>query len=100
MRRLILFLSVFLSGTLTVLAEQILPNELHCLPVLIEIPMKDNIHTGIGTGVFLNESNKIFLVTAAHVIFNFESTNKFELVNSAAMLSVFKLGENSTNKNV
>jgi hypothetical protein len=94
-----LILSVILSGAFTVSAEQILPDEMHCTPVLIEIPLHDNI-CDYGTGVFIGESNKIFLVTAAHVIFNFNSTNKLELQNSKATLYAFKYGKDSTDKNV
>jgi len=95
-------LSVFLFGTLFPLAasSEVLPDDLHSMPVLIEIPLPDKIHSGFGTGLFIAESNMVFLVTAAHVIFDANSTNSLELVNSVATLSAFKQGKDSTDKNV
>ena len=97
-----IILSVFLFGTLFPLtvSSQVLPDDLHCMPVLIQIPLQDNVHSSYGTGVFLDESNKVFLATAAHVIFNVNSTNKLELINSVAILTVFARGKDSTNKSM
>jgi len=99
MRNLILML--FLCGTslgLTVSATQVLPEDLHCMPVLIEIPLADGINASYGTGIYLHGASKTFLVTAAHVIFNMVSTNRLELINSNATLSSFVKGKDSKDK--
>jgi len=95
-----LILSVFLVGTLIsfTASSEVLPDDLHSMPVLIEIPLQDKIHSEYGTGIYLSESNKVFLVTAAHCIFNVFSTNKSELINTNAKLSVFIRGKDSTDK--
>jgi hypothetical protein len=64
------------------------------MPVLIQIP-SPNGGNYYGTGVFLTDSNKVFLVTASHVIF---ATNTLELKGSNAVLSAF--GQGTSNKNV
>jgi hypothetical protein len=94
MRNLILFLSVVVAGTFPVSAEPILPDAMHALPVLIQIPLPGG--TNYGTGIYLSESNKIFLVTAAHCLFN--QTNTSELINSNAILSSFAGPPNPTAK--
>lgn len=68
-------------------SEQILPRELQYLPVLIEIPLADKINSSFGTGIFLWESNKLFLVTASHCIFDASSTNRSQLINSNAVIA-------------
>jgi hypothetical protein len=45
------------------------------------------IHSEFGTGMYLDESNKLFFVTAAHCIFDMSSTNRLQLINSNAILS-------------
>src|ERR1035437_1485844 len=94
-----LILSVFLFGALLPLTvfSQVLPDDLHCMPVLIQIPLQDKINSSYGTGIFLEESNRLFLATAAHVIFNVNSTNRLELINSVAILTAFTRGKDSTN---
>ncbi len=83
-------LGAVLTGLLSgaVRAEQILPDVLPTAPVLIEIPTGANT-VGIGTGMLLSESNRVFLVTAAHVVFNMDSTNRLELLNPFATLTVY-----------
>lgn len=88
MRYLILIL--LLTVNLKVYGDQILPDGFKSLPILIEIPDKDNPNDfHCGTGIYLVESNKLFLVTAAHVLFNFNSTNRMELINSNATFTSF-----------
>ena len=62
-------------------------DDLRCMPVLIQIPLTNGTSSNYGTGVYLSESNHLFLVTAAHCIFNPSSTNALELINSNAFLS-------------
>lgn len=82
--------SVFLLLTVTVSGEQIFPNDLHAMPVLIEIPLADKVHSSYGTGIYLSyHSNTVFLVTAAHCIFDVSSTNRSALINSNAIISSF-----------
>ena len=69
------------------------------MPVLIQIPLQDPTKVSNGTGLYLTQSNKMFLVTAAHCIFNVSSTNNSDLLNSAAVLSSFTRDE-KTNKQV
>jgi hypothetical protein len=88
MRRLIL--SVLLFGSLfpfALLSEQVLPDDIHAMPVLIEIPLADGINSSFGTGIYLHESNRVFLVTAAHCLFNPFSTDTSALINSNATIS-------------
>lgn len=96
-----LFLFVFLVLTWcggVVSAEQVLPVDLHGMPVLIMIPSPKDVNVAdCGTGVYLSFSNRIFLVTAAHCIFNIFSTNTTELINSRAIISSFNVkGDPST----
>jgi V8-like Glu-specific endopeptidase len=101
MRNLIfLFFSIGIIFPFTASSEQVFPDDLHCMPVLIEIPLQDKIHSEFGTGVYLFESNNLFLVTAAHCIFNVFSTNKFELINSNAIISSFARGKDAKDKNI
>jgi len=95
---------VFLALALTfcassALSEQILPENLHSMPVLIEVPLPGGMQTSTGTGVFLSASNKVFLVTAAHCIFNVLSTNKSELLNSNAVISSLYQDKDGDGKN-
>src|ERR1022692_2576562 len=89
-------LAVLFFGTLFKASAEILPENLPCMPVLIQIPLSDG-NTSYGTGVFLAESDKLFLVTAAHVIFNTHSTNSSELIGPVAMLSAFSRGSSNRN---
>jgi hypothetical protein len=94
MRKLFL---LFLLGTLfslTAWGQPAFLDQLCCMPVLIQIPLLDKIHSSDGTGVYLEESNRLFLVTAAHCIFNVGSTNSTELINSNALLSSLPGGTN------
>jgi hypothetical protein len=77
-------------------AEGVFPDKFHSVPVLIQLPCLDKTVTG--TGIYLNESNKIFLVTAAHVLFNLQSTNSSELISSNATLSTFASENDSREK--
>lgn len=93
------FLSLLLAETMTVSAQPVLPETLHTMPVLIQIPFRDNTNCNhIGTGIFLGESHIVSIVTAAHVLFNVYSTNALELLNSNAVLSYFKRANDSTTK--
>lgn len=85
-RRLILSIVLALIAlSFKIKAEQVLPADLPTMPVLIEIPLPTpNGLATFGSGIYLEESNKLFLVTAAHCIFNIHSTNRFELINSNA----------------
>ena len=74
--------------------EQVLPDNMHSLPVLIEITHANK--TSYGTGIYLSTSDNAFLVTAAHVIFN--PTNLSELVGSNATLSSFALEKGAMEK--
>jgi hypothetical protein len=80
-------------------SEQILPDGLHSMPVLIEIPLADKIHSSYGTGVYLDESNKVFLVTAAHCLFDISSTNRLDLINSNAIISSLLAKGDTKDKN-
>lgn len=97
-------LSVFLFGTMSFpfsgSAEQVLADEFHYMPILIQIPHPDKNTTSYGTGIFLEESNRVFFVTAAHIIFNLKSTNIFELNDTTAILSGFIIKKDSTEKSI
>lgn len=83
-------LQVLLVGALFPSAAssgQILPDKLHSMPVLIEIPLADKTNYSYGTGIYLTMSNKVFLVTAAHCIFDASSTNRSQLINSNAIVA-------------
>jgi hypothetical protein len=67
-----------------------LPDNMHSLPVLIQIPHADK--SSYGTGIYLNTSNNVFLVTAAHVIFN--PTNLSELIGVTGHLKTSQPGSN------
>ena len=98
MRNLILsVLFVGILNSFAAFAESILPDDLHSMPVLIEIPL-NNGKSSYGTGLYLCQSNQLFLVTAAHCLFNFDSTNFSELINSNAILSSFVMGKDSSKK--
>jgi hypothetical protein len=96
MRKVIL--SLFLLQTLSALSvfSQIFIDDLRRMPVLIQIPLQDGIHSEFGTGMLLETSNKIYFVTAAHCIFDMSSTNRSQLINSIAILSSLS---RSTNEN-
>src|SRR5262249_18896712 len=79
-------------------AEQVLPHNLPSLPVLIQIPVPNATH--YGTGIFLTDSQSVFLVTAAHVIFNPESTNKTQLNGPEATLFAYSSATGATERNV
>lgn len=96
MRKLIL--QVFLMGALLSLKASPLPAELPCLPVLIKIPLTTN--ASFGTGIYLSESNKLFLVTAAHCIFDVRSTNRSQLINTNAIVSSLLPQSEATDKEV
>lgn len=72
------------------------PKDLETLPVLIQIPSPTNSAFNLyGSGAYLSESNRIFLVTAAHVLFDSNSN----LVGNLIILSNFDRGQSSTNRN-
>lgn len=79
--------------------EQIFPDELHAMPVLINIPLADAMRSSFGTGFYLCESNRLFLITAAHCIFDPLSTNFFALINSNATISSFPAKDTFHGKN-
>ncbi len=81
-------LTSLLSGAVGAERQQILPDRLPTLPVRIEIPTGTN-RVRTGTGMLLTESNKVFLVTAAHVLFNLESSNRLELLNRFGNLTAY-----------
>jgi hypothetical protein len=81
-------LSVILCGILfqyAVLSQEVLPSSIHAVPVLIAVPTSNG--DSFGTGLYFSRSNKLFLVTVAHCIYNVSSTNTSELINSNAVLS-------------
>jgi V8-like Glu-specific endopeptidase len=87
-------LSVILSGILvpfTVLSQTIPPTELHAVPV----QMKFIDGTPVGTGLYFLESNKQFLVSAAHCIFNVLSTNTSELLHSQLVITSLITNDNT-----
>ena len=86
-----ILLALFLAPTFAVSAEQILPDKLTSLPVLIRIPLTHGM-TNCGTGLYLEYSNRVFLVTAAHVLFNSDSTNREELNGAEANLCAYFSG--------
>ena len=94
-------LSVLLFGTLfTVSADQIVPEYLNAVPVFIEIPLLDKPNCSYGTGMYMSESNKTYLATAAHVIFDIKSTNRLQLINSNATLYSFARDEQTKGRDV
>src|SRR4051812_7815785 len=46
------------------------PPDIRRMPVFIQIPVPDGSGNYNGTGIYLLESNRFFLVTAKHVLFN------------------------------
>ncbi len=71
-----------------------MPRDLSSMPVLITLP--SNNGTYFGTGIYFELSNKLFLVTAEHCIFDMSSTNASKLISSNAWLS----SHVSTNENL
>lgn len=71
--------------------EPILPESLSSLPVLIQIPSADGKSNWWGTGMYLTWSNKSFLVTAAHCIFDTTITTTSVLKGSNATFTSFAL---------
>lgn len=71
--------------------NDILPEGLHTAPVSILTPPNQSLH---GTGIYLFESNKLFLVTAAHCLFNTESTNFNELSFPTVITTSFTIRKN------
>jgi hypothetical protein len=68
-------------------AQAVLPQDMHYMAVLIQIPDPANTNLAFtGTGVYLRQSNGIFLVTARHVIFNGDHKT---LKNTNALFSSF-----------
>jgi hypothetical protein len=96
MRKLVL--QFFLMGVMISLKASPFPAELPCLPVLIKIPL--TTHTSFGTGIYLSESNKLFLVTAAHCIFETHTTNRSQLINTNATASSLLPQREATDKEV
>ena len=75
-------------------------DDLRCMPVLIQIPSPNNTHVECGTGIYLDDSNNLFLVTAAHCIFDIFSTNKLQLIGSNAVLSSIPRGTNHSDRSI
>jgi hypothetical protein len=64
--------------------------KMRTLPVQIQIPLPNSPLSGFATGVFLSESNKLFLVTAAHCLFdNSNMTNCNTLIGPTALLTSY-----------
>ena len=99
MRNLIFWF--FLTSALSpfTASSTILHDDLRCMPVLIQIPLPDGIHSSYGTGVYLSDSNRLFLVTAAHVIFDLTNAPN-TLINSNAILSSCVRGSNLNDRAV
>jgi hypothetical protein len=83
-----------LFGLSDVFAQPILPSQLKQMPVLIQIQTTSKA----GTGIYLVESNKWFLITAAHCIFKSESTNRSELLGKTATISSLGSNDNGNEK--
>ena len=75
-------LLVLLASGLTSWCEQVLPDSLRSLPVHISLPLT-NGNYGIGTGIYLLDSNKVFLITAKHVFYDFTKLG-MPLISSSA----------------
>jgi hypothetical protein len=75
--------------------EQVLPDDLQALPVQIAIPINQT-NSFVGTGTYLEESNRLYLVTAAHVLYGDDG----KLIGTNMLLSTLSRGLNATNKNV
>jgi hypothetical protein len=88
-------LTLVFAATTRLLGESVIPSIFNSLPVQIEIPLPDGTHSAFGTGIYLTESNHVFLVTAAHCLFNFQSTNRNELLNTTA-ITTFRQTNNAT----
>ena len=96
MRKIVFTVSLLFGILQSAPAEPVLPEYILTLPVQIRIPIPNG--TNYGTGSYLLESNKIFLITDAHVIFNQGSTNKAELIGPEALLSTYAPEVDSTNR--
>src|ERR1035437_7067847 len=99
--RNVLWLSFFIGLlSMRVALAEPLPKDLHCMPVLIQIPVASN-KTSVGTGVYLVESNRVFLVTAKHVIFDITSTNvPLPLINTNAIICAWSRDTTNSRKNM
>lgn len=62
------------------------PENIPFIPVMLQVPLP-NGQSSVGGGVFLGYSNKDFLITVAHNIFNLESTNREELLGQVLVIS-------------
>lgn len=77
-------LLVLLGSVLNSWCEQVLPDSLRAMPVHISLPLT-NGNYGIGTGIYLQESNQTFLVTAQHVFYDINKLG-MPLISSKANL--------------
>src|SRR5579862_302801 len=80
-----------LISCFTATAEQSLPEHLTSLPVLIRIPLPDGKNAAFGTGTYIDVSNKLFLVTATHVLFKRGKDNNLRLIGPNALLSTYAM---------
>jgi hypothetical protein len=78
-------LLVLVTATFARAFDAIMPEVLSFVTVQIEIPLPDGVHSSYGTGCYMSDSNRLYLVTAAHCLFNTQSTNRSELINGMAI---------------
>jgi len=84
------------------LAQPVLPQDLRAMPVLIQVPLPGQSSSSfVGTGIYLMESNKTFLVTAKHVIFDITSTSSpLPLKNTNATFTAWTTNANEGHKHI
>ena len=77
-------------------AQATFPDDLRGMPVSIKVPVPNGYIQG--SGVFLVRSNELYLATAAHCLFNIESTNASELLGTNVIISSYGKNKDSTNQ--
>jgi hypothetical protein len=76
MRNLFLLICLSTLSATCWARQRVLPEYITSLPVFLQLPKSDGSGLFLyGTGMFLNHSNGVFLVTAAHCVFDVTSTN-------------------------
>lgn len=79
-------------------SQSVLPRELPFAPVLIRIPHPSDTNTALyGTGIYLALGNRVFLATAAHVLFDHK--NGGGLINSNATIYSHVMGKDPSVRN-
>ena len=90
MRNFILSIALFLLPLPS--ARALFVDDLHYIPVFLQVHATNAPNVAVGTGFFTIYSNEVFFVTAAHCLFDMTSTNKSQLIGQDAIFSLVPKG--------